>query len=46
MTLNRAELRDRFVMMMGAPRAAQTGGLFERLQSLDSEADLPWLSGY
>jgi 2-methylcitrate dehydratase PrpD len=41
--LNRGELRDKFMMLMGAPRAGQAGGLFERLQNLESEADLPWL---
>ena len=38
--LNRAELRDKFMMLMGA---AHAGGLFERLQNLEDEADVRWL---
>ena len=40
---NRAELREKFMMLMGAPRAAQAGGVFERLQNLESEADVRWV---
>jgi 2-methylcitrate dehydratase PrpD len=41
--LNRAELRDKFMMLMGAPNAARAAALFERLQNLENEADILWL---
>ena len=41
--LNRAELRDKFMMLMGAPNAARAAELFERLQNLENEADIRWL---
>ena len=41
--LNRAELRDKFMMLMGAPNAARAAELFERLQNLEDEADIRWL---
>ena len=41
--LTRAELRDKFLMLMGAANA--TGGveLFERLQNLEDEKNVRWL---
>ena len=44
--LNRAELRDKFMMLMGAPNAARAAELFERLQNLENEADIRWLGAY
>ncbi len=41
--LNRAEMRDKFVMLMGAPNAARAAELFERLQKLEDETDIRWL---
>jgi 2-methylcitrate dehydratase PrpD len=41
--LNRSELRDKFVMLMGAPNAAQAAELFQRLQNLENESDVRWL---
>jgi 2-methylcitrate dehydratase PrpD len=41
--LNRAALRDKFMMLMGSARAASATGLFERLQNLESEAEVRWL---
>ena len=43
--LNRTELRDKFMMLMGSlPHGtAQVGDMFERLQNLESEKDVRWL---
>jgi 2-methylcitrate dehydratase PrpD len=41
--LDRAELRAKFMMLMGAPRAVEAGGVFARLQDLESEADVRWV---
>jgi hypothetical protein len=41
--LNRAELRDKFMMLMGAPNTARAAELFERLQNLENELDIRWL---
>jgi 2-methylcitrate dehydratase PrpD len=41
--LTRADLRDKFTMLMGAPDAARATALFERLQSLEDETDVRWL---
>jgi hypothetical protein len=44
--LSRAELRDKFMMLMGAPNAARAAELFERLQNLEHQADIRWLCAY
>ncbi|HME21428.1 MAG TPA: MmgE/PrpD family protein [Acetobacteraceae bacterium] len=44
--LNRAELREKFMMLMGARRATQATELFDRLQNLENEADTRWLGAF
>ena len=44
--LDRSELREKFMMLMGARRAAQAPALFDRLQDLESEADTRWLGAF
>src|SRR5208283_5042814 len=41
--LDRAELRDKFVTLTRARYGAAAGGLFERLQNLENEAELGWV---
>jgi hypothetical protein len=41
--LTRAELRDKFALLMGPANAGRAGEVFERLQNLESETDLRWL---
>jgi 2-methylcitrate dehydratase PrpD len=42
--LNRAELRDKFMMLMGTVDTSRAAEMFERLQSLENEPDVRWLS--
>jgi 2-methylcitrate dehydratase PrpD len=44
--LHHAELREKFMMLMGAGRAAQAPELFDRLQNLEGEADTGWLGAF
>jgi 2-methylcitrate dehydratase PrpD len=41
--LDRAELRDKFMTLTRARYGAAAGGLFERLQNLENEAELGWV---
>lgn len=41
--LSRAALRDKFIMLMGAPNADKAAEWFERLRNLENEADVGWL---
>jgi 2-methylcitrate dehydratase PrpD len=41
--LTRDELRDKFLMLMGAINSVRAKAWFERLQNLESEADVGWL---
>jgi 2-methylcitrate dehydratase PrpD len=41
--LTRAELRDKFVMLMGSAKATGAVEMFERLQNLEDQKDVRWL---
>jgi 2-methylcitrate dehydratase PrpD len=41
--LDRAELKDKFMTLTRARYGAAAGGLFERLQGLENEAELGWI---
>jgi len=41
--LDRAELRDKFMTLTRVRYGAAAGGLFERLQNLENEAELGWV---
>ena len=41
--LDRSELRDKFMTLMRTRYGARAAGLFDRLQDLESEADLGWI---
>ena len=43
---NRVKLRNKFMMLMGAPNTARAAELFERLQNLENDADIRWLGAY
>jgi 2-methylcitrate dehydratase PrpD len=42
--LDRAELRDKFLMLTRHCGADQMGKMFDRLQNLEQEADLDWIA--
>lgn len=41
--LDRAELRDKFMILMRRRYGADAGALFERLQNLENEAEVDWV---